>query len=355
MADSEIIENISQHYLLKIYQAFNHDHRSPAILESLIRVLMRLFRHFEPAFFTGKLYVLKSFNDEVLFTQEGEPIQFDKNILLTKNQELLVIQTFSDGRLILWENLDISEMLERSDVLTYLFDRDREFFIAQGETIDVTSVPYGSRYATQYFDLSQALKDYRDHRVLRTSCQLLAEAWFDDNRIFFRGGGKDLPEKHIQISLYQFLQTNISLRGMNVVLREFNVIDETPKPVDLLISWNEANRVALIEIKWLGKSKGTEGRISTEYTNSRGNEGLKQLKDYLDTAQKNMPVSIMKAYLVVFDGRRRATNDDTVNIPTPEGMHYQAIELEIADDRKYYDSIRGFEKPVRMFAAPICL
>jgi hypothetical protein len=172
---------------------------------------------------------------------------------------------------------------------------------------------------------------------------------------FFVGGGKDLPESYLQESLNHFLTVilKVHLRGAKLVLREFNVVDKNKRPVDIAIYWGEANRMALIEIKWLGKSKHQDGTLSTTYTNSQVNKGLLQLKGYFDTAQKNSPETIIQAYLVMIDGRRNNTNEYMQKISFKDGMHFASIELVIAKDRQYFNDQPGFNPPIRMFAAPI--
>lgn len=138
-----------------------------------------------------------------------------------------------------------------------------------------------------------------------------------------------------------------------MVIREFNVVDESGRPVDIAIYWGEANRMALIEIKWLGKSKHTDGKLSTEYTQGHVNKGLLQLKGYFDTAHNNMPTTIIEAFLVMFDGRRNKTNVHTVSVNSVNGLHYEKKELTVAAGRQYFNDQPGFHPPIRMFAAPI--
>ena len=348
-----MIENKSQNYPLKIYKAFNHNEQSMDALQFAAQVLKDLYRNFEPSLFKGQFFVCKHFDDAFIFEEATGFPMYDKNVLLKKTDGVIVIQAFEDGRLILWEGIDTSPLFENGNVLTYLFENNKEYFIANKEKIDITFYPYGSRFATQYFDLVKALDDYRVQKVFHSSCPIFSSSWFDENRIFFKGGGKDIPEMYLQQSLYNYLNTNLNLRGTTLVIREFNVIGNHPKPVDIMINWGEANRVALIEVKWLGKSIGKTGKPS-RHDNARANKGMTQLKGYFDTAQTNLPLTIIKSYLVVIDARRNQTKAGTVSISVKDGMHYQNIELTIDTDKEFYNSVAGFEKPIRMFAAPIC-
>lgn len=322
---------------------------------SIVKKLNELYRYFEPALFSGEVFVFVHLNDESVFdTADGTPI-YDPNVLLHRREGVLAIQNFEDGRLIMWDKTDEHRLRTDPNIVTYIFRGNEESFIARTFEINITICPFGSRFATQYRDLVQALEDYKVSMVLRSSCPLLKPAWFGDKFIFLLGGGKDLPESHLQNSLHHFLNVvlKIHLRGARLVLREFNVVDENKRPVDIAIYWGEANRMALIEIKWLGKSKHPDGTLSTTYPSSHVNRGLLQLKGYFDTARKNSSETIIQAYLVMFDGRRNNTNEDTQTISFADGMHYESSELVIAEDRQYFNDQPGFNPPIRMFAAPI--
>lgn len=322
----------------------------------IAKKLKELYRYFEPALFSGEVFVFVHLAGEPVFDTAGGTQIFDMNVLLHRRDGILAIQLFEDGRLIMWDSADEDKLRTDNNIVTYLFRGDEESFIARTLEINITICPFGSRFATQYLDLVQALDEYKVSMVLRSTCPLLRQAWFNDKLIFFMGGGKDLPEKHLQKSLHYFLNVvlKVHLRGARLVLREFNLVDENNRPVDIAVYWSEANRMALIEIKWLGKSKNPDGTLSkTKYDNGRVNEGLLQLKGYFDTARQNSPETIIQAYLVMIDGRRNKTNQDTQAVTFEDGMHYESVELVVAEDRKYYDDQPGFNTPIRMFAAPI--
>ena len=126
------------------------------------------------------------------------------------------------------------------------------------------------------------------------------------------------------------------------------------RPVDLFISWKKSNRIALIEIKWLGKSKSSDHNISSTHNNSRAVEGYKQLKDYFELAKSDYPNKIIKCYLVVIDGRRWNTNEQTVSITHSNGMYYSNSDIEFKDEFQYWATYPNMEEPIRMFVEPIC-
>lgn len=356
MSDTQIIENISGHFAIQIYKAFNHSDQSIKALEIIAKSLRKeLYRYFEPSFFSGKFFVCKHFDDAFILDEKDGVEIYDKNILLNITDGVIVIQVLNNDRLMMWENVNTDAIFGRDDMLTYLFEENKEYFFANAEKIEIPFAPPGSMFATQFYELAKALNDYKTQRVFRSTCPIFSEAWFDDNHIFFKGGGKDIPEKHLQQSLHHYLDTNMNLRGITPILREFNVLGDTPKPVDIVVNWGEANRLALIEVKWLGKSIPASGNPA-RHDNSRANEGIKDLKEkYFDQAQANMPRTIIKAYLIVIDARRHGTNRNTVTISYADGRYYENIELTIDGDKRFYQSIPGFEKPIRMFAAPICV
>lgn len=330
--------------------AHDNDCAEAAILIAT-RLQNDIYRYLEPALFDGEVFVFKHLDDAGVFDPGNSTLLYDPNIQLIGQKGALAIQVFSDDRLLMWNEADETVLRGNDRIVTYIFRNNEEVFIAKGEEFPISIYPFGSRFAPQYFELAEALDDFRVSIVQHSSCPLLKKAWFDAKLIFFAGGGKDMPESHLQESLHNFLK--IRLRGIRLVLRELNLVDGTGRPVDVAVYWGEANRMAIIEIKWLGKSKHPNGTISTTYSNSRVNEGLLQLKGYFDTAGNNMPTTIIQAYLVMIDGRRRNTNAATTSVNRDDGFHYEGELLTIADDRQYFNDHLGFQTPIRMFAIPI--
>lgn len=357
MVINEADKIIQNNYILKIYQAYNHDEDSIKAGAAIAVALNDLYRYFEPSFFEGHFYVVKHFKDDLIFDEKkGTPIYFDKNILINRNSGVLIIQIFENGKLVLWEDEDTEKLSKRKDALTYHFHNNREEFLAYNTAIDITSYPFGSMYAPQFHDLIKALHTYSINKVYHSSCPHFIKSWADDNRLFFQGGGSgsNEPEKFMQLSLHEFL-SNFFLRGITIdAIREYNVGSEKPKPVDVKIHWKEANRVALIEIKFLGTLKRAGGGI-TKHDSPRANPGISQLKGYHDSAEADMPTSIIKSILVVIDGRRNNLKDGMTTIPCADGLHFKNVEIAIDGDKKFHETVKGFETPIRMFASPKCV
>jgi len=149
-------------------------------------------------------------------------------------------------------------------------------------------------------------------------------------------------------SLEQHLRS--SLRG-DVEIRPEQVVDEG-NPVDIKVTWQFSNRLALIEIKWLGKSKNSEDQITAKYYDKRAREGAEQLADYLERNKPRASVHITRGYLVIIDGRRYRMSDDAEAINQINGFYYENREVEF--DPKFHEVRRDFEPPIRMFVEPIC-
>ena len=109
--------------------------------------------------------------------------------------------------------------------------------------------------------------------------------------------------------------------------------------------------IALIEIKWVGKSLKEDGTdISCDYTDSRANTGAKQLVDYIDANRESYPSHITAGYLVVFDLRRKNNKNHTnTTISRANGDYLLRKELKMNPDYKrirsdYKETYRFFIK-----------
>lgn len=340
-------------------RAFGNIDPASTALEVTAKSLKEIYRYFEPSFFSGDFFVCKHLNDNACFDETAGTLLYDKNILLNRTGGLMIIQVFNDSsKMILWENQDPNELFKQNDTLTYHFNNNKEYFFANGSKIDLTIYNSGSRFATQFNDLIEALLQYSQTKILKSTCQHFIKSWSDPNRLFFRGGGSgnNIPEEFMQLSLHEFLSSFFT-RGISMESsREYNAVGDfsKPKPVDVRINWREANRTALIEIKFIGTvKKDADGEIY-EHSNPRANKGITQLKGYHDAVSSDTPTTIIKSYLVVIDGRRNNLTKTQTTISVADGMHFKSIDIVVDNDKKFHESIQGFEKPIRMFTEPIC-
>lgn len=245
------------------------------------------------------------------------------------------------------EPYDIRRILEKTFV--YEYSNCQDVFITKEKRHFIPNVSGGDSCFTisTYKELDEALTQYKISVAKCANCSLINEAIYDKNRIFFNAK----PEHFLRDSLYNYLNTR--LRGDNIEIRPEQTIDTT-HPVDIKVTWgNNSNHLALIEIKWLGKSIKTEPlRFATSYTESRANDGAEQLADYLDGNKLQVPNHNTVGYLVVYDLRRKNINIDTTIINKENGLYYQNREIEY---NPKYETIRDdFHKPFRFFIEPRC-
>lgn len=346
MPDQNLVDAVrNETYMMDIYQAFDNNRLIIPLATKLVQTVQGIYRYLEPSHFDGKLIVCAMLENTYILDENVATRVFNKNILINKSSETIVLQITDDNRLLLWENPDITDLFN-SNALFYCYENKSEYFYARTQKISIPN-PYNclSIFSLQYHFLNDALNHYKIDKILHSSCEILKTCWYDEKRIFFKNG----PEETMQISLKEFLSS--SLRGIDAV-REYNL--GASKPVDIRIYWKEANRAALIELKWLGKTKTEEGELSTSYSNSRAIDGIEQLKEYLDLGARDTPTCITKGYLVVIDGRRNGASADTTEIDSSNGLHYQDKELIFPENKKYFNMINNLESPIRMFARPIC-
>ena len=148
-------------------------------------------------------------------------------------------------------------------------------------------------------------------------------------------------------SLTQFLK--VCLRG-DVEVRPEQIVDET-HPADIKVTWFMSNRLAFIEIKWLGAAKAT-AKTLTRYSAARARVGAKQLAEYLDANATQAPTHQTRGFLVVLDGRRANVKTSTRRLTYDNGFKYERKEILYSPR---YEKVRNdFEIPIRMFMEPIC-
>ena len=245
------------------------------------------------------------------------------------------------------EPYDISKILEKTFV--YEYSNCQDVFITKEKRHFIPNVSGGDSCFTisTYKELDEALTQYKISVAKCANCSLINKAIYDENRIFFNAG----PEHFLRDSLYNFLNTR--LRGDNIEIRPEQIVNTT-RPVDIKVTWgNNSNHLALIEIKWLGKSiKKDPFELATSYTESRANDGAKQLVDYLEGNKVQVPNHNTVGYLVVYDLRRKKTNINTITINKENGLYYQNREIEY---KPQYEILRDdFHKPIRFFIEPRC-
>jgi hypothetical protein len=234
----------------------------------------------------------------------------------------------------------------RKNSIVYLYDNQIEYIYGKKDRKKLEPPPGARSYFTveTFKELEDALEYYKIRQARVSSCQILTQVWHDENKIFF----KPRPEEIMRNSLTQFLK--IRLRGNFEVRPEQNV--DTTHPVDIKITWSMKNHIALIEIKWLGKSLNKDTGAVTNFTQSRALDGAKQLANYLDSNLRQAPSHSTIGYLVIYDGRRRNINKNTTCINRKDGFYYENKGINLASGN--HKKRRDFAKPVRFFLEPLC-
>jgi hypothetical protein len=273
-------------------------------------------------------------------------ISYDNLSPLTGNE--IVIEVKPNGDLHYSIDFTFDVTLNRQEAIIYKFLKVTETEIIFGKASDkkLPSIPDSDSYfAIQtYKDLDLALEDYTTKVARHSECGYLKDIWADANKLFF----KPKPEHILRDSLTYFLK----IRLRNTEVRPEQIVDKS-HPVDIKVTWSLASHLALIEIKWLGKSLQTTGtrRFKKIYSRKRALEGAKQLADYLDANLIQSPVKTTRGYLAIFDARRWGCSKATTTISRADGLKYLNEIIIYTPD--YHSTRTDFAKPFRFFMEPI--
>lgn len=348
--DLEVMRKIvTESYFTTILSAYGED--GVSTLELVLEAVTKIFQKIEPAVLEHPIVVFRIISDEKVAYQALAAnltceIVSRPETLVHKISGACAVEVLDRGNfaVIPMDQIDLAKL--SASAIVYKFEGGLDSFIIRGtnHSIRNPSPSLPSVFAKSTFtSLAEALDDYRDRLVRSSGCYIFQTVWADCNRLFL----KAKPEWRMRDSLEQFLR--IFLRD-SVVRPEQNV--DKSHPVDIKVTWDFTNREALIEIKWLGDSIKENGDISTKYRDARANEGAEQLADYLDANRVRSATRIQRGYLVVIDARRRGLTKESKTISNRNGMHY--VGNEIVYEPAYHEIRDDFEKPIRMFAEPLC-
>jgi len=324
----------------------SHGERGTRALRALLEFVPAFYRHVAPETRRARILVLKHLEDAPLGALNAAVQCSSLSHMPVFSDDEVVVQLLQSGQFLVSQTADIDPVQVAQDCVVYTYENRTEMFYAGSASSPVINPAegYASVFAIPTFDdLKLALNEYRDKQARRTSCRILTEAWKGQKRIIFRAG----PEPTMRNSLAQFLKA--CLRG-NVEVRPEQVVDDS-HPVDIKVTWFMSNRLALIEIKWLGAS-GKSTRTLVRHGDSRARDGAKQLADYLDGNAVQAPRQETRGYLVVFDGRRGRVKPWTRRINHADGFKYERAEIVFVP--KYHETRSDFEVPIRMFMEPVC-
>lgn len=304
-----------------------------------------------------KFIKLHNFNSVIIFKSESFNLSEQADNCYT-------IQNFShfgsvDGNNIVLQVNSLDEILvtsskiEITDIIqsdfVYQYTPKKELFHTKTITCELPKMPGAdSCFALSTFkSLDEALLHYKTNVVKYADCLHIKTAIHSEERIFF----KPHPEHRLRDSMVYFLKAR--LRGDGLEVRPEQTIDAS-HPVDIKVTWAFTNHIALIEIKWLGKSLNADTKsFTSNYTDVRARDGARQLAEYLDGNLVQVPNHNTKGYLVVFDLRRKSTTVDSNQITAINGYWYENKEIEY---NPQYHTIRpDFAPPTRMFITPQCV
>ncbi|GAB5476318.1 MAG: hypothetical protein Mars2KO_44170 [Maribacter sp.] len=266
--------------------------------------------------------------------------------LVSWDKDTIIIE-ITNGKLRVNEANSFEPIKVCAKAIVYEFrDYIESFYLSNGAKDILSKLEGRDSYYLRpsYKELDEALSQYKFREARTSSCLILRQrAWTNENRVILNAR----PEWILRDSLFQFLKSN--LRNFREVLREQNVDEK--KPIDIKISWNYSNRVALIEVKWIGMSGSGHGYIGSQAKN-RVNEGANQLVEYLNLFNTESPDQNTRGYLVTFDARREGVNKKSTEVTRENGFFFKEDEIVLSPD--YPNERNDFEPHVRVFLEPKC-
>lgn len=344
---------VQQAYEISIVREYGED--GIAALRSLLDNLGKLYGVINPETITGSLIVFHEVRGSTTRHLLDNSITFTNISYLAaycdaqRNTGTIIVQIIDDNQFHAWKGTSIISKELSENAIVYSWSNGEEHLVVKSKSFELIN-PSTNQHASifampSYRSLKDALEHYKWQSIRTSRCPIFSQAWEDgtaSNRLFFR----KKPEEQMRKSLQLYLQ-NV-LRGA-YVHPEVNV-DES-HPVDIQITWDLTNRVAIIEIKWVGNSLSDSGDF-VEYRDARANEGARQLSDYLDAKHTWAPMSDVMGYLVVIDARRRKLSTSLKTIDETNGLWYK--DKDLIFDPEFHKSRSDFAEPIRMFAEPKC-
>lgn len=351
--DRSLLHRVIEESYAKLFQDI-FEEEAQHYFKLVCNSIRKIYSYIEPGITSKQIVIFKLINKELDGSVLGEPnsISNFRHLPTSRNVQSLVIQILGDDG---YDNVNESSLfwclnsfdpsLLSQNAIVYEFKDGVECFIGKGQKKPLHTNGQSIFSIPTFSALETALLDYRDKMVKGSTCFILQEIWHDPNRLFLWNG----KEYIIRRSLKQYLSS--SLRG-DVLVKEEYIVDET-HPVDIIVTWRNCNRSALIEIKWLGKSRNIDGKITQNFTASRAVSGAKQLANYLESNLTYTPTNITRGYLVILDARRAKLTYETRELSRQDGFKYENSEIEFKI--AFHETRQDFSKPIRMFAEPKCL
>jgi hypothetical protein len=272
--------------------------------------------------------------------------------LAEAQQKCLVVEVFANGTFMVLDGADdVDAKALAQSAIVYRLEASAERILAgiHDDLIPLISPVLRSNFAVPTLSgLEEALERYRGY-ALESRCRILKDIWelgVDGPRLVL----VNKPEWMMRDSLVQALELTLQ----DATVKPEQNTDET-KPVDIRVTWFASGAIALLEVKWLGKSTakssgGTGEQKYTEYGGSRAQDGADQLADYLDREVRHSDATVPRGYLVVFDARRKGTKGRGDRLSAADAMAFSNEPLSFNPD--HAKSRQDFAPPVRFFLNP---
>lgn len=336
----------STQYVSLILSDYGEDKRESLVL--MTDIIAEIYKHLRYNTFE-RVIIYTAFDTKMQLSQISSSsysiVKSYENLTPIAGKDIVIeIKTNGELHLSIDNPIDLETL--RINSIVYHFDKANEIEIFYGKSRAVTlkQIPDADSYFSvqTYKDLDLALEDYGTKVARKSDCVYLKGVWSTQNRIFF----KPKPEHILRDSLTQFLK----FRLRNVEVRPEQIVDKS-HPVDIKITWSLASHLALIEIKWLGKSSpGVGQRFKQIYTRQRALDGAKQLAEYLDANSVQAPAKSTKGYLVIFDGRRWGCSKNDTIINRQNGIRYANDQIIFMP--QYHIDRSDFARPIKFFLEP---
>ena len=355
-----IRELAKRSYVVNVISTFGEQGRSA--LDRLHDGIVQLYSFCPPDLLKHPINVcspLSATPHDPLIQKFGTPIVCaSAKIAATKLQEIAsqsecFVEVCADGtfRVISINDAESNFSAFLKNAITYRFENDTDRILFEGydELIPKVHSALKSSFARPtHSSLEEAFDQYAQIAA-DTQCRILASVWecgVDGPRLVL----VNRPEKFMRNSLSQAL--SMMLGGEASVRSEQNV-DES-KTVDIRVEWHGSDATALIEIKWMGRSKAkptsSTGLRFRDYGPARAQVGSRQLADYMDRNLKSEKRIKPIGYHVVFDARRRNVVGPKDYITKADGLHY--ANDEVVYNPNHYKIRDDFGPYIRFFLKP---
>lgn len=336
----ELEKFAAEHYLTTLVRELGQ--AGVELAKRLHPMIREVFRAVDYSSISGSLTVFVRADGEVE-PSDGVPVR-DIGELTWRNLGTLSIDVSDPRSLRIWHSeLDAEGLGESSLVYTFDSINGERFWVGGQAAEPRYPVTYPLFGLARFRRLEDALHDYGVKVARSSNCDTLQNCWREPTRLIWRGG----PEAGMRRSLKLFLQHTLE-DGNPDVNEEAPVNDKDP--VDITVRWADSNRVALIEVKWLGLSGYLDPpRVTGRYNEDRATDALAQLADYLDLSRERTPGFDFRGYLAVFDGRRANVTATSHQCTASDGLAFR-------DKEPPYDPSllvrHDIAQPVRFFCEP---